>query len=109
MGGGTAGGGSKERTIGDVEIALFVRLAEGIKLDDALSARIRDVIRRNASPHHVPRRIRQVSDIPRTISGKIAEMAVGDALHGRPVVNTGALANPGALDEYRTVGSMLNW
>jgi acetoacetyl-CoA synthetase len=106
--GGNAGG-SARRNMGEVEIALFVRLAEGLTLDEALSARIRDVIRRNASPHHVPRRIRQVNDIPRTISGKIAEMAVGDALHGRPVANSGALANPGALDEYRTVGAMLHW
>jgi acetoacetyl-CoA synthetase len=61
---------------GDIEVVLFVRLADGVTLDAALGARIRDVIRRNTSPHHVPRRIHQVVDIPRTMSGKIAELAV---------------------------------
>jgi len=93
----------------DTEVVLFVRLAEGAALDEALRARIRDVIRHNTSPHHVPRRIRQVQDIPRTISGKIAEIAVRDALHGRPVRNTDALANPSALDEYRALAGRLDW
>ncbi len=95
--------------IGDAEVVLFVRLAEGRTLDDALAARIRDVIRVNTSPHHVPRRIRQVQDIPRTISGKIAELAVRDALHGRPVKNTDALANPSSLEEYRALAGRLDW
>ncbi len=93
----------------DAEVVLFVRLAEGVGLDDALRARLRDVIRRNTSAHHVPRRIRQVTDIPRTISGKIAEKAVGDALHGRRVINADALANPTALDEYRALAGALDW
>ncbi len=92
---------------GDTRIALFVRVADGIALDEALSARIRDAIRRNTSPHHVPRIIRQVTDIPRTVSGKIAELAVREAVHGRPVVNADALANPGSLDEYRALGRTL--
>ncbi len=97
-------------TIGvDAEVVLFVRLAEGRTLDDGLVARIRDVIRVNTSPHHVPRRIRQVQDIPRTMSGKIAELAVRDALHGRPVKNTDALANPASLEEYRALAGRVDW
>jgi acetoacetyl-CoA synthetase len=94
---------------GDAEVVLFLRLADGVTLDPALCERIRDVIRRNTSPHHVPRRIRQVVDIPRTISGKIAELAVREAIHGRPVSNTDALANPSALDEYRALANSLDW
>ena len=86
---------------GDVRIVLFVRLADGVELDDALRERIRDVIRRNTSPHHVPKKIIQVSDIPRTISGKITELAVRDVVHGRPVKNVDALANPQALELFR--------
>ena len=78
-------------------------------MDDALRARIKDVIRRNTSPHHVPRRIHAVRDIPRTISGKTAEIAVRDALHGRPVKNTDALANPSSLEEYRALAGRLDW
>jgi acetoacetyl-CoA synthetase len=87
----------------DVRIVLFVRLREGLTLDDRLRDRIRKVIRENASPHHVPKVIVQVSDIPRTISGKITEMAVRDVVHGRPVKNTDALANPHALELYRDI------
>ena len=72
-------------------------------LDDALRDRIRRQIREGASPHHVPRVIVQVSDIPRTISGKITELAVRDVIHGRPVKNTDAMANPEALDQYRNI------
>ena len=71
--------------MGDVRIVLFVRLRDGSTLDDALRERIRRRIRENASPHHVPRKIVQVADIPRTISGKITELAVRDVIHGRPV------------------------
>jgi acetoacetyl-CoA synthetase len=85
----------------DTRIVLFVRLREGLALDDALRARIRARIRDNASPHHVPRKIVQVADIPRTISGKITELAVRDVIHGRPVSNRDALANPAALDLFR--------
>jgi acetoacetyl-CoA synthetase len=86
---------------GDVRVVLFVRLRPGLTLDDALRERIRRLVRENASPHHVPRAIVQVADVPRTISGKISEIAVREVVHGRPVKNTGALANPESLDLYR--------
>jgi acetoacetyl-CoA synthetase len=85
----------------DVRIVLFVRLTEGLTLTDDLKEKIRTQIRSNASPHHVPRKIVQVSDIPRTISGKITELAVRDVVHGRPVKNVDALANPAALELFR--------
>jgi acetoacetyl-CoA synthetase len=85
----------------DVRIVLFVRLREGVVLDEALRQRIRTQIRTNTSPHHVPKVIVPVADIPRTISGKITELAVRDVIHGRPVKNTDALANPAALELYR--------
>jgi acetoacetyl-CoA synthetase len=86
---------------GDVRIVLFVRLREGHTLDDALRERIRRRIREHASPHHVPKRIVAVPDIPRTISGKITELAVRDVIHGRTVKNADALANPQALALFR--------
>jgi acetoacetyl-CoA synthetase len=79
---------------------LFVRLREGVALDRALKDRIRKQIRTGASPRHVPAKIVQVADIPRTRSGKITEIAVRDVVHGRPVKNTEALANPEALALY---------
>jgi acetoacetyl-CoA synthetase len=93
---------------GDVRIVLFVRLREGAVLDDALARRIRDRIREHASPHHVPRKILHVSDIPRTISGKITELAVREVIHGRPVANLDALANPQALDLFRNREELRN-
>jgi acetoacetyl-CoA synthetase len=95
--------GQNTKTNGDtdVRIVLFVRLADGLTLTDALKDKIRAQIRSNASPHHVPRKIIQVSDIPRTISGKITELAVRDVVHGRPVKNVDALANPAALELFR--------
>jgi acetoacetyl-CoA synthetase len=86
---------------GDVRIVLFVRLRDGVALDQGLVDRIRKRIREHASPHHVPRKILQVGDIPRTISGKITELAVREVIHGRPVANREALANPQALDLFR--------
>jgi acetoacetyl-CoA synthetase len=86
---------------GDVRIVLFVRLKEGLTLDDDLRDRIRRKIRENTSPLHVPKKIIQVADIPRTISGKISELAVRDVVHGRPVKNTEALANPEALELFQ--------
>ncbi len=86
---------------GDVRVVLFVRLREGITLDPALEGRIRQRIREYASPHHVPRKVLQIADIPRTISGKITELAVREVIHGRPVVNSDAMANPQALDLFR--------
>ena len=74
---------------------------EGLTLTEELRERIRTQIRDNASPHHVPRKIIQVADIPRTISGKITELAVRDVVHGRPVKNADALANPQALELFR--------
>ncbi|MGD8827376.1 MAG: acetoacetate--CoA ligase [Gammaproteobacteria bacterium] len=85
----------------DIRIVLFVRLREGVTLDDALVDRIRRTIRENATPRHVPAKVLAVTDIPRTISGKIVELAVQDTIHGRAVKNTDALANPQALDEFR--------
>jgi acetoacetyl-CoA synthetase len=85
----------------DVRIVLFVRLRGDLALDDDLRERIRRRIRHGASPHHVPKRIVQVADIPRTISGKITELAVRDVVHGRPVKNADALANPEALALFR--------
>jgi len=86
---------------GDVRVVLFVKLAEGLGLDEELTARIRKAIRENTTPRHVPAKILQVADIPRTKSGKIVELAVRDTVHGRLVKNLEALANPGALEYYR--------
>jgi acetoacetyl-CoA synthetase len=85
----------------DVRVVLFVRLREGVTLDDALQKRIRDTVRANTTPRHVPARIVAVGDIPRTLSGKIVELAVRNVVHGRPVENTDALANPQALEQFR--------
>ncbi len=85
---------------GDVRVVLFVRLAEGVELTEELAKAIRTKIRTGASPRHVPARIVAVEDIPRTKSGKITELAVRDVVHGRPVKNKEALANPDALDLY---------
>ncbi len=85
----------------DVRVVLFVRLREGLLLDEALAARIRRQIRANTTPRHVPARILQVPEIPRTLSGKVVELAVREAVHGRLVKNTDALANPAALEHFR--------
>jgi acetoacetyl-CoA synthetase len=85
---------------GDTRVVLFVRLRDGRTLDDDLVARIRRRIRDEASPRHVPARIVQVADLPRTKSGKIVELAVRDVVHGRHVANREALANPEALDLF---------
>ena len=85
----------------DVRVVLFVRLRDGLRLDDALIAKIKQHIRANATPRHVPARIVQVDDIPRTKSGKIVELAVRDVVHGRTVKNIEALANPEALELFR--------
>ncbi len=91
---------------GDVRIVLFVRLAEGVLLDEALEREIRTRIRTGASPRHVPARIVAVSDIPRTKSGKITELAVRDVVHGRPVKNQEALANPEALKLFENLAEL---
>ncbi|MCZ7598284.1 MAG: acetoacetate--CoA ligase [Gammaproteobacteria bacterium] len=84
----------------DVRVVLFVRLKDGVSLDDGLRQKIRDSIRRGATPRHVPAKIIHVADIPRTKSGKIVELAVRRIVHGEPVKNRDALANPEALDLY---------
>ena len=86
---------------GDVRVVLFVKLKEGVTLDDALSSRIKVQVRNNTTPRHVPAKIVQVADIPRTKSGKIVELAVREVVHGRPVKNLEALANPEALEHFR--------
>jgi acetoacetyl-CoA synthetase len=88
---------------GDVRVILFVRLKAGATLDEPLKKRIREAIRTNTTPRHVPAKIVAVPDIPRTLSGKITELAVREAIHGRPVKNTDALANPQALEHFRNL------
>jgi len=85
----------------DVRVMLFVRLREGLTLDQALTDKIKLHIRTNATPRHVPAKVVQVADIPRTKSGKIVELAVRNVVHGRPVRNLEALANPEALELFR--------
>jgi acetoacetyl-CoA synthetase len=93
---------------GDVRIVLFVVLADGVELTDDLEATIRTRIRQGASPRHVPARIVAVADLPRTRSGKLTELAVRDVVHGRPVTNREALANPEALDQFRDLPQLAN-
>lgn len=90
-----------QRWQADVRVVLFVRLVPGIEFGPALEERIRQVIRENATPRHVPARILAVTDIPRTKSGKLVELAVRDVVHGDPVNNIEALANPEALRYFR--------
>ncbi len=85
----------------DVRVVLFVVLRPGLELDADLIALIRDVVRKNTTPRHVPAKILQVPEIPRTRSGKIVELAVRSVIHGEQVRNTEALANPEALDHFR--------
>ncbi|MDO8348066.1 MAG: acetoacetate--CoA ligase [Rugosibacter sp.] len=93
---------------GDVRVVLFVRLREGLALDEALAARIKQVIRENTTPRHVPAKILQIADIPRTKSGKIVELAVRNVVHGEPVKNREALANPEALEHFRNRTELLS-
>jgi acetoacetyl-CoA synthetase len=86
---------------GDVRVVLFVKLRDGLRLDGALVKRIKDTIRNNTTPRHVPAVVAQVSDIPRTKSNKIVELAVRAVVHGQPVKNLEALANPEALEQFR--------
>ena len=84
----------------DVRVVLFVVLREGELLDEQLRLAVRSTIRQNATPRHVPAKIIQVPEIPRTLSGKIVELAVREVVHGRPVNNVDALANPEALQHF---------
>ena len=85
----------------DTRIVLFVVMRDGLELDDAIRETIRQRIRRHLSPRHVPAVIAAVPDVPRTLSGKVAELAVRDLVHRREVRNTTALANPEVLDAFR--------
>ena len=87
----------------DTRVILFVVIRDGATLNDDLKARIRTVIRENTTPRHVPAKIVAVPEIPRTISGKIVELAVRNVVHGEPVKNTDALANPAALNHFRDI------
>ena len=87
----------------DVRVVLFVVLLEGLILDDELVNLIKSEVRANCTPRHVPAKVIQVADIPRTKSGKITELAVRDVVHGREVKNKEALANPEALELFRDV------
>ncbi|HUY89695.1 MAG TPA: acetoacetate--CoA ligase [Pirellulales bacterium] len=86
---------------GDMRVVLFVKLRAGLTLDDELARRIRDQIRRSTTPRHVPAKVLQVADIPRTRSGKLVELAVREVIHGRPVRNAEALLNPEALELFK--------
>ena len=90
----------------DVRVVLFIVLREGLVLDESLQDEIRLVIRKNTTPRHVPEKIIAVADIPRTLSGKIVELAVRNVVHGRPVKNTDALANPAALSLYQNLNEL---
>lgn len=87
----------------DVRVVLFVVLRDGVALDNALEQTIRSMIRENTTPRHVPAKIIAVADVPRTISGKIVELAVRKVVHGDPVKNTDALANPEALEFFKSL------
>ena len=87
----------------DVRVVLFVIMREASELDDELIDQVRLRIRHHASPRHMPAKVIAVADIPRTMSGKIAELAVRDVIHGRPVKNTSALANPEALQNFENL------
>ncbi|NNC77427.1 MAG: acetoacetate--CoA ligase [Woeseiaceae bacterium] len=87
----------------DVRVVLFVVLRDGVVLDNDLQARIRSAIRSNTTPRHVPAKIIEVADIPRTKSGKIVEIAVRSVVHGEEIKNTDALANPEALENFRNL------
>jgi len=86
---------------GDVRVVLFVKLQDGLALDSVLAEKIKQHIRANTTPRHVPAKVVQVTDIPRTKSGKIVELAVRNVIHARDVKNIEALANPEALEQYR--------
>ena len=91
---------------GDVRVLLFVRLAPGVVLSEELRKKIRDTVRERTTARHVPAKIIAVPDIPRTISGKITELAVRNVIHGQPVKNVDALANPEALDYFRELAAL---
>ena len=91
---------------GDVRVVLFVRLKPAFMLDDSLKKRIRETIRAHTTPRHVPAKIVAVPDIPRTLSGKLTELAVRNVVHGLPVKNIDALANPDALEHFKNLDEL---
>jgi len=91
---------------GDVRIILFVVMRENESLDEDMKNRIRQVIRENTTPRHVPAKIVAVAAIPRTISGKIVELAVRNVVRGKPVKNTDTLLNPEALEHFRDIAEL---
>jgi len=97
-----------QRWDGDTRVVLFVKMQPGAALDEELCTEIKQTIRRGASPRHVPARILQVADIPMTRSGKVSELAVSDLVHGRPLKNIEALANPECLDGFRELEALRN-
>jgi len=88
---------------GDELVALFLKMNEGVELDEELVTQIKSAIKANCSPRHVPSIVRHVEDIPYTISGKKVELAVKKILHGEEVTNKDALANPEALEFYKGI------
>ncbi len=90
----------------DTRVILFVRLRPGFNLDEKLQEKIRSRIRDNTTPRHVPAKIVQVPDIPRTKNGKVVELAVKSAVNGMPVGNTDALANPEALKLFENIPAL---
>lgn len=90
----------------DVRVILFVVLQSGAELDDALIGRIKTTIRKNTTPRHVPAKVIAVADIPKTISGKIVELAVRDVIHGKKIANTDALANPQSLELFKDLEAL---
>ena len=92
----------------DIRIILFVVLRENEVLDEILSNEIRQILKTNASPRHVPAKILEVRDIPRTRSGKISEISVRDIIHKRPIANSEAIANPEAFEYFKNRPELLS-
>ena len=90
----------------DVRVILFVKIAPGAKLDDALEKKIRDTIRKNTTPRHVPAKIISIPDVPYTLNMKKVELAVKKVIQGQPVLNKDALSNPEALDYYADIADL---
>lgn len=91
----------------DIRVVLFVKLRLGLKLSDSLIDTIKSTIRKHTTSRHVPSLILQVEDIPRTVSGKIVELAVKNTVEGKPVKNIDALANPEALNEFKNRAELI--
>jgi acetoacetyl-CoA synthetase len=88
---------------GDVRVILFVKMAQGHELTDAIKNQIRTTLRTSASPRHVPAKIVQVPDVPYTLNMKKVELAVKKVIQGQVVLNKDALRNPEALDYYAQI------